>query len=230
MTKTYILPGKRSPFVKAGTAFAGLDGIALSTPIVQAMSKHARPDFIVWGQVIPSPTISNLARELTLEAGLDPTIPAFSTQLACSTSMMAAIQASGILGRGGAHAALVGGVETMSRVPKLLKRHGLHLDDIATSEIHEAFAAQVLANIQAMTDPKYQIEHIGVSAEMGPFPFDRLDLNGCSLAIGHPFAATGARILSQTAKSLTDHPSGSLAPISICADGGQGAAMPLRHP
>lgn len=416
MTKKYILPGKRTPFVKAGAEFAAHDTISLSKPIVQAMAATARPDFLAWGQVIPSTTVSNLGRELLLEAGLDPGIPAFSSQLACSTSMLAAIQAASMLGKGGSHVALVGGAETMSHVPialkapaaqrlmmtfaanpadamdafnqlepgdfnlpingwanrisgrsmgehtedtaklfqiaredqdkvafdshmravaaqeagffddlilpfedvtkdtiprgsstleklatlktvfdkgpdgtltagnsspltdgaaglwvadetgleqfdtsnaaelvdwqieamdysvegilmapargipKLLARHGLALEDIALFEIHEAFAAQVLANIKGITDPDYLKDKAGVEADLGAFPLDRLNLNGGSLAIGHPFGATGARILSQTAKALAAQPSGSYAIVSICADGGQGSVVLLRRP
>ena len=121
MSKIFLVPGKRTSFVKAGGAFAELDSITLSRPVVQAMADRARPDFLAWGQVIPSPTVSNLGRELLLEAGLDPEIPAFSTQLACSTSMLATIQAAGMLGKGGNHLALVGGAESMSHAPIALK-------------------------------------------------------------------------------------------------------------
>lgn len=416
MSKTYIIPGKRTPFVKAGGQYAEHDAIALSKPVVQAMAKEARPDFLGWGQVIPSPSISNLGRDLLQEAGLDPEIPAFSTVLACSTSMMATIQAAGMLGKGGTHLALIGGVESMSHVPialkakkaqslaalfarnpaeatnmfnalkpddfdlpvrgwanrisgrsmgehtedtakffsvaredqdriaflshknavaaqesgffgdlvapfggadkdlipradstieklnslkpvfdpseggtltagnsspltdgaaglwvadeeglgrvdskyaaeivdweiaamdyreegilmapgraipRLLARHGLTLSDIALFEIHEAFAAQVLANVKAITDPAYRKKNAGVDHELGAFPWDRLNPNGGSLAIGHPFGATGARILSQAGKGLSEHTSGSYALVSICADGGQGTVMLLRRP
>jgi acetyl-CoA C-acetyltransferase len=71
--------------------------------------------------VIPDPTVSNIARELVFEAGLEPTIPAYSTVLACSTSFMATLQAAGLIGRGGMHLALVGGVESMSHVAIALK-------------------------------------------------------------------------------------------------------------
>jgi acetyl-CoA acetyltransferase len=66
--------------------------------------------------------VSNIARELVFEAGLDPHIPAFSTVLACSTSFVGVIQAAGMVGRGGTHLAMVGGVETMSHVPIALKQ------------------------------------------------------------------------------------------------------------
>ncbi|HXQ47030.1 MAG TPA: thiolase family protein, partial [Caulobacteraceae bacterium] len=385
MTDVFIAPGVRTPFVKGGGVFAGYDGLALSTPVAKAMAAHARPDFVIWGEVIPDPTISNVARELSFAAELEPTIPAFSTVLACSTSFMGVIEAAGMVGRGGTHLALVGGVETMSHVPialttevadrlvatfardpagaaamlthltaadfnlplkawanrvsgksqgehtedtarrfaitrdaqdrwalrshqsaiaaqdagffddlvipfagveydalprrdtslerlatlrpafeangtitagnasavtdgaasiwvgdaeaaarlgstaavklvdweiaaidfrldegmlmapgraipRLLARHGLAFGDIALYEIHEAFAAQVLANIKAASDPAYRRERAQVDADLGDFPWDRVNPNGGTLALGHPFAATGARILSQAAK------------------------------
>lgn len=416
MTKTYIVPGIRTPFVKAGKAYAAQDAIALSIPVVQNMAAQIRPDFIAWGQVIPSPTISNLARELMLEAGLDSEIPAFSTILACSTSMVATIQAAGMMGKGGNHLALIGGVESMSHVPialhadvaqklammfavnpgqameffnkltptdftlpikgwanrisgrsmgehtedtaqffsiaredqdqlafdshqktvnaqnagffddlvipfegvekdnipradstleklaslktvfktdghasltagnsspltdgaaslwvadevglgrlnspyaaelvdwqiaamdheeegilmaparaipRLLARHNLRLEDLALIEIHEAFAAQVLANIKAISDANYRAKNAGVDFDLGSFPWNRLNINGGSLAIGHPFGATGARILSQAAKALSEKPSGSYCLVSICADGSQGSVVLLRKP
>lgn len=414
--KTYIAPGVRSPFVKAGTAFSSLDGIGVSIPVVTRMTDIATPDVMAWGQVIPDPRISNLGRELALDVGLNPNIPAFSTQLACSTSMMATIQVCGMLGRGGVDLGLVGGVETMSRIPialkpevsqalmsefasdpaaaaaslqksnasdfdlpvkgwanritqrsmgehtedtakffgvsredqdelafkshsnaaaartagffddlivevhgvqrdalvredtsvkrlatlkpvfdrspagtltagnsspltdgaaalwvaneeglkrfnptgvvqlvdwqlaameinqegilmaparaisRLLARHKLRLEDIALFEIHEAFAAQVLANIYAITDKDYRLEKAGVDFDLGDFPWERLNVNGGSLAIGHPFGATGARILSQAAKALSAQDSGSRALVSICADGGQGTVVLLQKP
>lgn len=121
MSEVFLAPGVRTPFVKGGGAYAGYEALALAKPVAEAMAARARPDFIVWGQVIPDPTVSNIARELVFEAGLDPTIPAFSTVIACSTSFMGAIEAAGMLGHGGAHLALVGGVETMSHVPIALK-------------------------------------------------------------------------------------------------------------
>ena len=115
-------------------------------------------------------------------------------------------------------------------ISKLLDRHGLTLDDVALFEIHEAFAAQVLANVKAVTDPVYRKRNAGVDADLGAFPWDRLNPNGGSLALGHPFGATGARILSQAAKELSAHRSGAYAVVSICADGGQGTVVLLRRP
>ncbi|HEY1749830.1 MAG TPA: thiolase family protein [Caulobacteraceae bacterium] len=414
MSDIFLIPGLRTPFVKGGGAFAQYDGLGLSAPIAKAMAAKAQPDFIVWGEVIPEPTVSNIARELVFEAGLDPTIPAVSTVLACSTSFMAVVEAAGMLGRGPRHLALVGGVETMSHVPialkrevadrlvaafprdpagaaqmlskltaadfdlplnawanrvsgrsqgqhtedtakrfavareeqdawalrshrsavagqdagfftdlilafggaghdtlprrdtsleklaslrpvydpagsitagnaspvtdgaasiwvadaegaarlgaaatvkladweiaaidfrldegmlmapgraipRLLARHGLTFADIDLWEIHEAFAAQVLANIKAASDPAYRVERAQVDAALGDFPWDRVNPHGGSLALGHPFAATGARILSQAARELAAMPAGARGVVSICADGGQGTVALLER-
>src|SRR5256885_16054551 len=86
--------------------------------VVRAMTGYqsgAKPGLVVWGTVIPNLGYSNIAREVQIEAGLDQTIPAFSTVLACSTSMVAAFEAAGMLGHGGKDLALVGGVGSMSR-------------------------------------------------------------------------------------------------------------------
>jgi acetyl-CoA acetyltransferase len=121
MSDIYLVPGLRTPFVKAGTAFAKHTALELSIPVAKAMNAKAKPDFVVWGQVIPDPVVSNIARELIYEAGMDPEIPAFSTILACSTSFVGMIEAAGMVGRSDMHLALVGGVETMSHVPLALK-------------------------------------------------------------------------------------------------------------
>jgi acetyl-CoA C-acetyltransferase/acetyl-CoA acyltransferase len=414
VSQSYLVPGLRTPFVKGGGAFARYDTIALSVPVVQAMAASARPDFLVWGQVIPSPTVSNLGRELLLDAGLDHEIPAYSTVMACSTSMMATIQAAGMVGRSDAHLAMVGGAETMSRapialkpdvamkaaalfatdlgaamaafanlgpadfslpakgwanrisgrsmgdhtedtvkhfgisredqdrialwshqraaaaqdagffddlvipfggverdltvrrdstaeklaslktvydpspagsltagnsspitdgaaglwvadeegrrrlgdrpaarlvdwqiaamdwqvegiimaparaIPRLLARNGLRFDDIDLFELHEAFAGQVLANVKAFSDPAYRRDKAKVDADLGEFPWERFNPNGGSLSIGHPFAATGARIVSQAVKELAALGAGKRAIVSICADGGQGTVLLLE--
>lgn len=414
MEDVFVVAGVRTPFVKAKTAFAAETPLTLSTPVLQSCAQKHRPDLIVWGQVIPSLSLSNIAREAALEAGLDPTIPAYATQLACSTSMMGAIQASGLVGRGNLELVLVGGVEQMSRapialdeqvsariaalaasdpaaaaaalaslaitdfalpargwanrisgrsmgdhmeetakvlaiaredqdriawlshqrataawdsgtfdglvvphsgvtrdtlvrqdttleklaalkpvfdpaggsltagnsspltdgaaamwiasragldrlgsgavaarlidfelgaldymtegmlmapayaIPRLLARHGLRFADIEIWEIHEAFAAQVLANIAVASDPAARAAHAPGVGDLGEFPWERLNLWGGSLAIGHPFGATGARIISQTAHQLARRNPGTRAMVSICADGGQGTVVLLE--
>src|ERR1700761_2127597 len=122
MTDVFVVPGVRTPFVKAGTAFAKHNAIELSVPVLKVMNARTAPDLVIWGQVIPDATVSNIARELIFEAKMSPNIPAFSTVMACSTSFIGTIEAAGMVGRGGdLHLALVGGVETMSHVPLALK-------------------------------------------------------------------------------------------------------------
>lgn len=412
----FVASGLRTPFGRGGGALSDHDAVSLSVPLAQAMAAKARPDLFIWGTVIPSLGWSNIGREVWLDAGLDPTVPAFSTVLACSTSMMAAFAAAGMLG-GSAELALVGGAEVMSNppiglkseaskritklfrenpadalaalqaltpddlvlpvkgwanritgrtmgdhmeetaqlwsiereaqdawalgshrravagwesgffndlvlelpaiardaipradtsaeklaalapvfdrsgrgtltagnsspitdgaaacwvatekglarlpgatpyaelvdheiaavdhsvdgllmapsfaIPRLLARHGLRYADIALWEIHEAFAAQVLANVAALEKPGWTRDRAGVDFELGAFPWERVNPNGGSVAIGHPFAATGARDLSQAVKELWALPSGSRAIVSICADGGHGTVALLRRP
>ncbi|HEX4858759.1 MAG TPA: acetyl-CoA C-acyltransferase, partial [Usitatibacteraceae bacterium] len=108
-------------------------------------------------------------------------------------------------------------------IPRLLARHYMTLDAVDLWEIHEAFAAQVLCNIAAIESEAFVRDRAGVSAPLGRFPWERLNPNGGSVAIGHPFGATGARILSQAVKELAALGSGKRAVVSICADGGLGA-------
>jgi acetyl-CoA C-acetyltransferase len=414
---TYIAAGLRTPFGRGGGALADHDAITLSVPLVQAMAAKAQPDLFIWGTVIPSLGWSNIGREIWLDAKLDPTVPAFSAVLACSTSMVAAFAAAGLLG-GDTDLVMVGGAEVMSNppiglkldvskrivklfrenpagalaalqalgpddltlpvkgwanritgrtmgdhmeetakiwsigraaqdewalkshqravagwesgffddlvtalpeisrdanpradtsaeklaslpaafdrtsgqgslsagnsspitdgaaacwvataaglarlpagsfhaelvdheiaavdhsvdgllmapsfaIPRLLARHGLRYDDVALWEIHEAFAAQVLANVAALEKPGWTRDRAGVDFDFGPFPWDRVNPNGGSVAIGHPFAATGARDMSQAVKELWAMPTGSWAVISVCADGGHGTVALLRRP
>jgi acetyl-CoA C-acetyltransferase len=113
-------------------------------------------------------------------------------------------------------------------IPRLLKRNSLVYDDIHLWEIHEAFAAQVLAHIKALESPEFLRDKAAVTGSFGAFPRDRLNPNGGSVALGHPFGATGARILSQAVKQLSGMPSGQRAIVSICADGGQGTVALLQ--
>ena len=412
----FIAPGLRTPFGRGGGALAAYDAISLSVPVMQAMAAQAEPDLLVWGTVIPNLGWSNIAREAWLDGKLNPTVPAFSTVLACSTSMTAAFAAAGMLG-GGTDLTMVGGSEVMSRpsialtaeaakrltdlfakdpagalaslqsltpndyvlptrgwsnritgrtmgdhmeetakawrisreaqddwalkshqravagwergffgdlviplpelardanpradtsperlaalkpafdrtsgmgtltagnsspitdgaagcwvanedglarlpqgtpyarlvdyevsavdyrtegllmapsygIPRLLERNKLTFTDIALWEIHEAFASQVLANVAAITDPEWVRAIAGVDAAMGAFDWDRVNPNGGSVALGHPFGATGARDLSQAVKELWALPPGSRAIVSICADGGQGTVALLER-
>ncbi|HXA41173.1 MAG TPA: acetyl-CoA C-acyltransferase [Phenylobacterium sp.] len=416
----WLAAGVRTPFAKAGGPLAKKDALDLSVPVVKAMlAKGGRPDLMNWGAVIPNLTMSNLGREALISAGGDPSIPASSTVMACSTSMMGAFQAAGMLDDGaGRSLALVGGAEAMSRIqiglspplsddlrrfmeardlagrwaalrgtrlsdvrlfipqiknratgksmgehteemakgwnisraeqdelalashkraaagwasgffddlvlrleevgrdtlirpdtslealgklkpafdrtsgtgtltagnsspltdgaaamwvatakglerlppdvprvrlvdyevnainlfdeyllmapaysiPRLLARNGLTLGDVALWELHEAFTAQVATHIKAIQDPAFLKDKAKVTAKLGKFPMDRLNPHGGSTAIGHPFGATGARILSQGIKELYAMPTGSWGVVSICADGGQGTVALLRR-
>ena len=113
-------------------------------------------------------------------------------------------------------------------IPRLLERAGLDYADIALWEIHEAFAAQVLAHMTLLEDRAFLRDRVGIDRDFGPFPRDRVNPNGGSIALGHPFGATGARIMSQAVKELAQLPAGSRAIVSICADGGQGSVALLE--
>lgn len=415
----FIAAGLRTPFGRGGGPLSAYDAIGLSVPVVKAMADQLpdqRPDLLLWGTVIPSLGWSNIAREVWLDAKLDPTVPAFSVVLACSTSMTAAFAAAGMIGPG-VDTVMVGGAEVMSRppiglqpetavrlmglfakdplaalaalgsltpqdfilpvkgwanritgltmgdhmeitakewnigreaqdewayqsharavagwnsgffddlvipfggldrdanpraestleklaslppafdktsgqgtitagnatpitdgaagvwvvseagrtrlpetipyarlvdyevaavdhardgllmapsfaIPKLLARHGLSFEDIDLWEIHEAFTAQALANIAALEKPGWIAGKTGIAKDFGRFPRERVNPNGGSVAIGHPFAATGARDLSQAVKELWAMPVGSRAIVSVCADGGEGTVSLLER-
>ena len=418
----WFAAGVRTPFAKVDGPLGKFDAISLSVPVVRHMIdqlKGATPDFAVWGTVVPNLTWSNIAREILVDAGVAPTIPAFSTVMACSTSMMGAIEAAGMINGVNRNLALVGGVESMSKIqlglgqslsdwirkfqqarslgqkvshvsdlkagdmrlyipavsnrttgmsmgehteitakewgvgreaqdqiafeshtraitawnagffddlvipvgdltrdtiprtdtsleklaklppsfdrtsgrgtltagnsspltdgaaglwvaseagltklpaniakgklvdweiasidlrtegllmapafaiPRLLTRNGLTYADIDLWEIHEAFAAQVLAHIKALESSDFLNQKAGVNGVLGAFPRERLNPNGGSIALGHPFGATGARILSQTVKELSTRAPGQRAVVSICADGGQGSIVLLEAP
>jgi acetyl-CoA C-acetyltransferase len=415
----WLACGVRTPFVNVDGPFAKRDSVSLSVPVVQAMATQSRGaiDFAVWGSVVQNLAYANLAREVWLDAKLDPHVPTFTTIMQCSTSMVAVFEAAGMLGNGRS-LAMAGGVESMTRaqiglssnfsvwlrrffqarnmgqrlsvlrklrpsdirlyvpevknrvtgrsmgehtedmakdwhisrqaqdelaleghrraiaaqdrgffddlvipldgvskdtfprrdtsleklaklrpafdrtsgqgsltagnsspltdgaagiwvatdeglsrlpektprvklidfemaavdiftegllmapasaIPRLLARHGLKYEDIALWEIHEAFAAQVLCHIKALQDSDFMRKKTGLENTFGKFPVDRMNPNGGSVALGHPFAATGARILSQAVKELAAMPKGSRAVVSICADGGLGTVALLEN-
>jgi acetyl-CoA C-acetyltransferase len=418
-TEIWLAAGLRTPFAKVDGVFKGQDALSLSVPVVRAMAgqlRSSQPDFMVWGAVIPSLMWSNLAREVAIDSGLDPSVPAFSTVMACSTSMVGAFEAAGMIDGTARNLALVGGVESMSRVqvgltqtlsdwlrafnaaktlpetferlaqlplknpfwipkvvnrtsglsmgehteitareweigreeqdrlalashrgavkgwqdgffdslvieafgvsrddiprpdtsleklarlkpafdrtsgkgtltagnsspltdgaagvwvgsqagmarlpdlpkallvdfeiaavdfmkegllmapafavPRLLARHGLTYADIEVWEIHEAFTAQVGFHTKAWESRDFLKARAGVEADLGPFPRERMNPHGGSTALGHPFGATGARILSQAVKELSLRPKGARAIVSICADGGLGTVALLQN-
>lgn len=416
----WLASGVRTPFAKVDGPLGGLDAIELSVPVARHMMgllNGGKPDFAVWGAVVPNLTWSNIAREVLMDAGVDATVPAFSTVMACSTSMMGAIEAAGMIDGDVRNLALVGGVDSLSRIqvglgqslsdwlrkfqqarslgqkldkltdlhlrdvrlfipaisnrttgmsmgehteitakewqigraeqdeialashrtavaawergffndlvipvgdvtrdtiprkdtsleklarlppsfdrtsgkgtltagnsspltdgaaaiwvastkglsrlpthtprvklvdweigsvdfrvegllmapafaiPRLLARHNLRYDDIHLWEIHEAFAAQVAFHLKALQDQAFLRDRAKAPRDFGAFPKDRLNPNGGSTALGHPFGATGARIISQAVKELDAMPKGQRAIVSICADGGQGSVLLLE--
>ncbi|MBL6276922.1 acetyl-CoA C-acetyltransferase [Micromonospora fiedleri] len=113
-------------------------------------------------------------------------------------------------------------------VPRLLARAGLTLQDFDYYEIHEAFASQVLATLAAWESPEFCKDKLGLDAPLGAIDTDKLNVNGSSLAAGHPFAATGGRIVATLAKLLAQKGSGR-GLISICAAGGQGVTAILER-
>jgi len=416
----WLAAGVRTPFAKVDGALQALDAIELSVPVARHMAgllAGGKPDFAVWGAVVPSLQWSNIAREVLMDAGIDATVPAFSTVMACSTSMIGAIEAAGMIDGETYNLALVGGVDSLSRVqiglgqrlsdwlrkfqqarslgqkidqavhmqlrdlrlfipaianrttglsmgehteitarewqigrteqdeialashrnavaawergffddlvipvgdvtrdtiprkdtslerlgklgptfdrtsgkgtltagnsspltdgaaaiwvasskgldrlpattprvklvdweiasvdfrvegllmapafaiPRLLARHDLKYGDIQLWEIHEAFAAQVAFHLKALQDVPFLRDRAKAPRDFGPFPRERLNPNGGSAALGHPFGATGARIIGQAVKELAAMPRGSRAIVSICADGGLGTVLLLE--
>jgi len=109
-------------------------------------------------------------------------------------------------------------------VPRLLARNGLSLQDFDYYEIHEAFAAQVLCTLKAWEDADYCRDKLGLDAPLGAIDRSKLNVKGSSLAAGHPFAATGGRILANLAKLLATAGKGR-GLISICAASGQGVTV-----
>ncbi|TJZ80396.1 acetyl-CoA C-acetyltransferase [Rhodococcus oryzae] len=113
-------------------------------------------------------------------------------------------------------------------IPRLLARNGLTLQDFDYYEIHEAFASVVLATLQAFESDEYCKERLGLDGALGSIDRSKLNVNGSSLAAGHPFAATGGRIVASLAKMLAEKGSGR-GLISICAAGGQGVTAIIER-
>jgi acetyl-CoA C-acetyltransferase len=113
-------------------------------------------------------------------------------------------------------------------VSRMLKDAGLQLQDFDFYEIHEAFAGQVLCTLKAWNDPTFCREKLGLSAPLGAIDRGKLNVKGGSLAIGHPFAATGSRIVATLAKILDDNKA-KRGLISVCTAGGMGVTAILER-
>lgn len=111
--------------------------------------------------------------------------------------------------------------------PIALDRAGVAVSDLDLIDMHEAFAAQILSNTQAFESDEWSQKHLGRSAKIGDIDWDKFNVTGGSLSIGHPFAATGARQITQTLRELKRR-GGNLALCTACAAGGLGAAMVLE--
>lgn len=114
-------------------------------------------------------------------------------------------------------------------VARLLQRNNMTLQDFDYYEIHEAFAAQVLATLKAWESEEYCRERLGLDGPLGSIDRQKMNVKGSSIAYGHPFAATGARIVALLAKLLSQKP-GSTGLISICTAGGMGVAAIMKSP
>ena len=112
--------------------------------------------------------------------------------------------------------------------PRALKRAGMKLSDIDLVEIHEAFAAQVLSNLQAWGSKRFADEFLGGEGPIGEVPEEKLNPRGGSIALGHPFGGTGARLVHQALRELADKDKNT-ALVSVCAAGGLGAACILER-
>jgi len=114
-------------------------------------------------------------------------------------------------------------------VSDMLKDANLSLQDFDFYEIHEAFAAQAIATIKAWQSEQFCRERLGRNAAMGPIDLSKLNVKGGSIAIGHPFAATGARVISTMAKLLNEN-GGGRGLVSVCTAGGMGVTAILESP
>jgi len=113
-------------------------------------------------------------------------------------------------------------------IPKALDRAGITWSDLAVVEMHEAFAAQVLSNIQAFESKKWAEEKLGRAEPVGQVDWETLNVMGGSIAIGHPFGATGGRITTTLANEMKRRDV-QYGLISVCAQGGMGFAMVLER-
>ncbi len=113
-------------------------------------------------------------------------------------------------------------------MPMMLDRAGMSLQDFDFYEIHEAFAAQVLCTLKAWKDEAFCRERLGRPEPLGEIDAEKLNVHGGSLATGHPFAATGGRLVASLAKALDERGSGR-GVISVCAAGGQGVVAVLER-
>jgi len=114
-------------------------------------------------------------------------------------------------------------------IAELLQRTGFGLQDFDFYEIHEAFAAQVLCTLKAWESEEYCMQRLGLEGQLGTIDREKMNVKGGSLALGHPFAATGGRVLGTMAQLLENKGSGR-GLISVCTAGGMGVGAILERP
>ena len=114
-------------------------------------------------------------------------------------------------------------------IPELLDKNGLTTEDVDVWEIHEAFAAQVVCFFKAFEDQKFMKDRLGLDKTFGKLPLDKMNIYGGSLSLGHPFAATGGRLLTTASRRLQKE-NARYAIIAGCAAGGHGSAILLENP
>ena len=115
-------------------------------------------------------------------------------------------------------------------VSAMLRDANLSLQDFDFYEIHEAFAAQVLCTLKAWESAEYCRERLGRDAPLGAIDRSKLNIKGSSISMGHPFAATGARILAVAARLFDDLPHARRGLISVCTAGGMGVTAIVERP
>jgi acetyl-CoA acetyltransferase family protein len=113
-------------------------------------------------------------------------------------------------------------------ISKLLQKTGLTFNDIDVFELHEAFAGQVVANLKCLASDEFAQKNLGRDKAVGTIPFEKLNLWGGSLALGHPFGATGGRLITTAANRL-HHENGRYALLAACAAGAHGHAMIIER-
>jgi acetyl-CoA C-acetyltransferase len=114
-------------------------------------------------------------------------------------------------------------------VPAMLKDAGLGLQDFDYYEIHEAFAAQVLCTLKAWESPEWCRDNLGLATPLGAIDRSKMNVKGGSIAVGHPFAATGTRIVGTLAKILASDPKAKRGLISACTAGGMGVTAIMER-
>lgn len=114
-------------------------------------------------------------------------------------------------------------------IPLLLERNGLTIADVGVWEVHEAFASQVIANLKLMTSDAFAAERLGTKKAIGQIPVEKMNVWGGSLSLGHPFGATGGRLLTTATRRL-EITGARYAVVSGCAAGGHGSAILLENP